>query len=58
MSSRLFQKIREEEDLLTLSTLIQVGLITVVFFTIYAGTTKNDYRDVIAIIERNKRYKK
>lgn len=49
MSSRLFQKIREERGLAYLSTLIQVGLITVVFY--YLWNNKNDYGDVIAIIE-------
>jgi predicted Zn-dependent peptidase len=51
MSSRLFQKIREEKGLAYsvysyTSTFDEGGL-----FTVYAGTTHDDYKEVISIIE-------
>lgn len=51
MSSRLFQKIREDRGLAYLvfsytSSFEEGGL-----FTVYAGTTKKDYKEVLEIIE-------
>lgn len=51
MSSRLFQKIREERGLAYSVYTYSSRFDNCGLFTIYAGTTKNDYRDVIAIIE-------
>ena len=51
MSSRLFQKIREEKGLaysvFSYSSSYEEGGM----FTVYAGTTKKDYKEVLDIIE-------
>lgn len=51
MSSRLFQKIREERGLAYSVYTYSSAFLEDGVFTVYAGTTKESYRDVIEIIK-------
>ena len=52
MSSRLFQKIREERGLAYAVYTYSSAFIEDGIFTVYAGTTKDSYKEVLEIIEK------